>query len=313
MVILVSDVGGTNARLALALDGVIFPETITRFRGEDYGGFVEVLRHYLDQQGNPEIESVCVAVAGPVSNGRARLTNRAWNFSETELRNATGAARALLINDMIALGYAAASDAAIGNRPLRVCDATASGNGQKLVVNAGTGFNVCAVRQIPGNDAVCFEAEEGHATLPLSVWTVLVEHCAASGRLAEFTTNETLFSGRGLALLHDVLHGGGVCRAEDVVAAAEAGDAAAVRTGVLYARMFGLLCRDLALRFMPRDGLYLAGSVARSATRETDHFLQAFSTGTSVIDIIPNVAITVVENDMIALQGCIAAANPKET
>ena len=46
--------------------------------------------------------------------------------------------------------------------------------------------------------------------------------------------------------------------------AAEAGDPAAVATYDLFAELVGLLCRELSLRFMPLEGLFLAGSVGRA-------------------------------------------------
>lgn len=312
MAILVADVGGTNARLGLAQDGALQHGTIARFRGEDYASFTEVLRAYLARQGHPAVTAACVAVAGPVSGGQARLTNRAWDFSEAELCRLTGADQALLINDMIALGHAVSSSAGAGARLLRAPASDAPSNGQKLVVNAGTGFNICALKQALGNAPTCLDAEEGHTGLSLSVWRLLAEHCAGSEWLDDFAANETLFSGRGLARLHQALHKGQSCQAEQVVAAAEAGDAAALCTSALYAEMFGLLCRDLALRFMPRDGLYLAGSVARSVAGQLDWFLRGFDACSSGPAIAPGIPLSVVENDLAALEGCLSAVGHLE-
>ena len=94
MAFLLADVGGTNARMALARNGAIDTATITRFRGDDHASFDEVVRIYLEQQGNPAIAGVCVDVAGPVSGGIARLTNRDWDFTEARLCDLTGAPRA---------------------------------------------------------------------------------------------------------------------------------------------------------------------------------------------------------------------------
>ena len=46
-----------------------------------------------------------IAVAGPVTDGQARLTNRDWVISEDALRR-FGCGAALLINDFIALAFA---------------------------------------------------------------------------------------------------------------------------------------------------------------------------------------------------------------
>ena len=74
-------------------------------------------------------------------------------------------ARARLINDLIALGR----DPALG-RCGGLPAPWAPGRGDQwpgLVVNAGTGFNVCAVKVLPGGGIACLEAEEGHTRLPL--------------------------------------------------------------------------------------------------------------------------------------------------
>ncbi len=305
MTILLADVGGTNARLALADREGIRAETITRFRGDDHASFDEVIGLFLDTQGGPEIEAVCVAVAGPVSQGRARLTNRDWDFSEARLIELTGGYRARLINDLSALGYATPALSGEAAGFLREGPGTVLTNGQRLVVNAGTGFNVCAVKVLPGGGIACFEHEEGHTRLPLSIWTPLVE--ALGARASAFDSVEELFAGRGLARLHAERTGTGPIRAEAVVEAADRGDAEAAATCDLYARLFGLLCRELALRFMPMDGMFLAGSVARSAAQRFPIFEAAFLSDPLMARIPQAVPVGMIRDDMAALHGCLAA------
>lgn len=305
MAILLADVGGTNARLALARAEGIMTGSISRFRGEDHADFDQVVRLFLERQGKPRIEAVCVAVAGPVSQGQARLTNRDWDFSEERLLALTGAGRARLINDLTALGYATPALSGDAAGFLRQAPTDGARNGQRLVVNAGTGFNVCAVKVLPGGGIACLEAEEGHTRLPVSVAVPLAE--ALGDKARAFDSVEELFAGRGLARLHAVLHDLAPQRAEEVVTAAESGDAAAVTTCDLYARLFGLICRELALRFMPMDGMFLAGSVARSATRRMPLFEAAFLSDPLMAQIPAAVPIGVILDDMAALHGCLAA------
>lgn len=306
MAILLADVGGTNARLALARAGEgLIADSVTRFRGDDHPDFDEVVRLFLEREGSPGIEAVCVAVAGPVSQGRARLTNREWSFSEGRLRELTGADKARLINDLTALGYATPALTGEAAGFLGAGPDAQFMNGQRLVVNAGTGFNVCAVKVMPGGSIACLEHEEGHTRLPLSVAAPLAEVLGEGA--AAFDSVEELFAGRGLARLHAALTGTAQGRAEEVVAAADRGDAAAGRTCDLYARLFGLLCRELALRFMPMDGMFLAGSVARSATQRFDLFRAAYLSDPLMAQIPAAVPIGVIRDDMAALQGCLAA------
>lgn len=305
MAILLADVGGTNARLALARDGRIDPASVTRFRGDDYPSFDDVIRAYLAQQGQPALTAVCVDVAGPVSGGVARLTNRDWDFTEARLRELTGAPLARLINDMTALGYATPGLDGEGVALLRDAPQTRPRNGQALVVNAGTGFNVCAVKVLPGGGIVCLEAEEGHTRLPVNIATRLLIELGE--RAAPFTSTEELFAGRGLARLHEARTGHKGMRAEDVVAAASSGDPEALQTHLLYIEVFGLLCRELAMRFMPVEGLYLAGSVARSCAERIDLFNGAFLSDPLMRQIVHDTPVLMIRDDLAALYGCLAA------
>ena len=306
MAFLLADVGGTNARMALARNGAIDTATITRFRGDDHPSFDEVVRIYLDQQGHPAIEAVCVDVAGPVSGGAARLTNRDWDFTEARLCQLTGASRARLINDLIALGYATPALDGEAAGFLRLGPQGVPTNGQRLVVNAGTGFNVCAVKVLPDGGIACLEAEEGHTRLPLSIAAPLIEVLGEEDA-AQHDSVEELFAGRGLARLHSLRAKVPLVRAEVVVAAAANGDAEAEATCALYARLFGLLCRELALRFMPMEGMFLAGSVARSCTDRFAIFEEAFLSDPQMRQITQAVPIGVIRDDMAALHGCLAA------
>lgn len=296
-----ADVGGTNARLALAAGGAILPDSVRRFRGEDFASFDAVLTTYLRDAGSPELEAVCVAVAGPVSAGRAALTNRAWHFAEDRLARLTGAGRACLINDLTALGHATAR---ITPRVLRPAPADRPRNGQSLVVGAGTGLNVCAIAALPGGDRVCLEAEEGHTALPASVATILRTRL---GEGAGFDSVEETFAGRGLSRLHAALTGSAPLAAEAVVAAAAARDAAAAASCDLFADLFGRLLRELALHFMPREGIWLAGSVARSLLPRMDRVVAAMLDEPFMRHIPEAVPLFLIEDDMAALQGCLAA------
>lgn len=302
MAILLADVGGTNARMALARDGALDRTSITRYRGEDHASFDDVVTAYLARMGHPSIAAVCVAVAGPVWGHEARLTNRDWDFSEQRLCDLTGAPRARLINDLIALGYATPT---LDGGMLRAAAGGAPPNGQRLVVNAGTGFNVCAVKVLPGGGIACLEAEEGHTRLPLAIAEPL--RAALGDKAAQIDSVEELFAGRGLARLHALRTGTAAARAEVVTDAAATGDGPARATLELYARLFGLLCRELALRFMPMDGLFLTGSVARTCADRFAIFEAAFLSDPLMARIPQAVPVGVIRDDMAALHGCLAA------
>lgn len=305
MAILLADVGGTNARLAIARNGVIDEQTVTRFRGDDYSSFDDVVTQFLQEQDNPRITSVSVAVAGPVSGGVAELTNRDWDFSEDRLARLTDADQVRLLNDLTALGYATPSLTGDGLGILREAPADRHRNGQSLVVGAGTGFNVCAVKVLPGGKIVCLEAEEGHTYVPDIIMDRLRDELG--DKSDQFFSVEETFAGRGLSRLHALRTDAAPMRSELIAEAAAQGDPQADATYRLFAEMFGLMCRELALRFMPMDGMFLAGSVGRSLSNRLDLLVPAFLSDDQMRRIPENVPMLLIKDDMAALQGCLAA------
>ena len=206
MAMLLGDVGGTNARMAIARNGSIDAGTVTRFKGDDFASFDDVVRQFMAEQHQPNISSMCIAVAGPVSGGRAQLTNRDWSFDEDNLARLTDADQVRLINDLSALGYSTPALAGEQLGTLRAAPVTRARNGQALVVGLGTGFNVCAVRVLPGGAITVLEAEEGHTHLPANIMARLQDRVGADAAAGFFSTEET-FAGRGLSRLHAAMTG----------------------------------------------------------------------------------------------------------
>ncbi|MEQ1893815.1 MAG: glucokinase, partial [Planctomycetota bacterium] len=80
--ILAGDVGGTNFRLALFADAGGAAEPLWRAtyasRGADWRALVRRARR---EAGTPDVAAAAVAVAGPVVDGAAELTNLGWRIS----------------------------------------------------------------------------------------------------------------------------------------------------------------------------------------------------------------------------------------
>ena len=88
---IVADIGGTNTRVALAEGKRLLPDLISRFRNAEYPDLETILRHYLDEAGHHAVAGACVAVAGPVRDGVAEMTNLDWTIVGENLAQATGA------------------------------------------------------------------------------------------------------------------------------------------------------------------------------------------------------------------------------
>lgn len=289
MIRLVADIGGTNSRLALAETGMVHDGTARRYANDDFTTFDEVADRYLSDVDAGPVGEIVLAVAGPVSPGRASLTNRGWEFDALALARRFGVRRVHLMNDLSALGQAATGLDDGGLR--RIYGAAAPANaGQALVAGIGTGFNVCPVL-LRDAGPVCGRAEFGHVTLPAHIADLLRDRVGPDANV--ITTVEDLFSGRGYAWLRQAL--------ERV-----SGDEAANEARDFYATLIGWMARDLRLAFLPDAGLYLAGSVARAVLDgpALAAFEAAYTTPSVVtFDRLPSVHIIL--DDMAALRGCV--------
>ncbi|AXI47992.1 glucokinase [Sulfitobacter sp. SK012] len=308
MTLIIADVGGTNTRMAMVPHDTKQMETVRHFDNAKYATFYDVLGEYLADAGDPKVRACSVAMAGPVLSGQGALTNRDWMISVEGLKSAAQCGRAVLINDLSALGYALGNLPEGGTDPIMTPETDAAKNGQSLVVGLGTGFNVCPVRVMPSGASCCLEVEAGHTELPRAVIAPLEAQIGNS--VVAFPTVEDLFSGRGLGKLYDIVSGHEGSSGKDVVTAyRDEADPHARQVLTLYAQLLRRLCAELALQYMPRDGIYLAGSVARGVL--SPEFLPHLTAPTGAQkrfgDPLGNMPMSLILEDAAALHGCIAA------
>jgi len=233
------------------------------------------------------------------------MTNLSWLIDEGALVAELGLPRALLINDLQAQGHALAT---LSPRALRTILAgpAAEPGASSLVVGAGTGFNAAPVHYAGGRTVVP-PSECGHIHLPRHGQTeeALARHLAATHGIA---TVEEVLCGRGLVALHAWLTGREAA-GDAILAGIAAGEAEALRTGQLYARLFGRTLGTLALTHLPFGGIYLIGGVARAFA---PHFA-ALGLGAALTEmgrfsaLAAAFAVWSVEDDYAALAGCAAA------
>lgn len=304
---LVADIGGTNTRVALADGRQILGETIRRYSNADYPGLETVLRRYIDDEGGVDPIAACVAVAGPVRDGRATMTNLNWTIDKDTLARATKAETVAILNDLQAQGHALGylDDA---NIRTIIDGPTGLPNAARLVVGVGTGFNAAPVFDTDKGRLVT-PSESGHANLPIRTEREL--------RLCQFVSNahgfpavEDVLSGRGLervyAFLGKEVGISAEAKAKDIMAAcADGSDPRATEAAQVFTQILGTVCGNLSLIQLPFGGVYLVGGVARAFAP----FLTEFGFGDAFRDkgrfsgFMGNFRVSVIEDDYAALTG----------
>lgn len=307
---LVADIGGTNTRVALSEGGKVLTSTIRRYRNADHPGLEPVLRDYLTVQGDVVPHAACVAIAGPVRDGKARLTNRDWQMDEASIADATGAAQVALLNDLQAQGYALSHVAETDLLQVRTApDAPAAA--AKLVVNLGTGFNASPVFSTPAGPYVA-TSESGHANMPTRNAQDMAL-CAFVEHQHGFAAIDDILSGRGLERVYAFLsHEAGENRTVDsatiVATCTDRSDLIAVETVSYFIRLTAMVMGNLALVQLPFGGIYLVGGLSSAVApfMQDAGFETAFRDKGRFASFMDDFAIYVVQDDYAALKGMAA-------
>ena len=268
---LLADIGGTNARFALAdlsLRAPLQVETIREFEVVGFSSLAHAAQHYLHDRGvsGGDLCSAVFAIAGRIEGDHARITNHPWVISKAATREALELRGLRLVNDFSAQAMAiellTANDLVAIGAP--GWTAVESGAGTYAVIGPGTGLGVSALIVREGR---CFalETEGGHASFAPGT----AEEAAVLARLSQWfprVSNERLVSGGGLVNIHRAileLHGAPPqpMQPREVTAGARAGDSHCQRSIALFCAVFGAIAGDLVLTLGAWDGVFLTGGL----------------------------------------------------
>lgn len=341
LVVLAGDVGGTNTNLALiGKKGGTFSTLIEKhYSTKAESSFLAPLGRFLEEAKNrvpgfrPDL--ACVSGAGPVKDGRIRLTNAPWDIDSAEISRDFGL-RTFLINDFTAVSYGVllldpADEAQL--RPLVGRDfpfPQPAPGGVKAVIGAGTGLGVGYVVRV-GDRTMAFPSEGGHVCLP-----VYDEETRAFSRWLEDKYgfppgSEAGVSGQGIGHIFAFL-------AQREAAAGRSlspGDAAVLdapeterparvsaaaresplcgRSLEIFVKLYARCAADAAACFLPYGGLYLAGGIASKNeawfledSRFMDMFLKSYRS--HIREILARVPVYIVKDYGISLYGAANAA-----
>lgn len=316
--LLVADIGGTNARFALAHTGTgaIELQQIRELHTADFASLADALRHYLQAGDLPTPARAVLAVAAPVSGEQVRITNNPWHFSVSGLRRETGIAQLRLINDFAAVAYAVSRLPAEHLQHLGgpLLHSAAGREGRYAVLGPGTGLGVAhlLIRQ---GEAVVIETEGGHVGFAPSS---AEEREVLRLLLQEFprVSWERLLSGPGLLNLYRALAqlrgetASLLQPAQITQAASEGRDTLALHAVQTFCALLGSFSGDVVLGSGAWDGLFLAGGVTPRLLPwlQEDRFRSHFEAKGRFSDLLARVPSLLVNHPHTGLYGAAAAA-----
>jgi glucokinase len=326
MRVVAGDVGGTKTLVALyeGDPGALVEVTSRRYESARHSGLAPILQDFLGEA-TATVQAACFGVAGPVIDDVCHTTNLPWRLDARALERELGIAKMHLVNDFeaVALGIGelpAAAFAVLQDRP-------ADPRGVAAVLGAGTGLGQAIL--LPATEAgalpVVMPTEGGHTDFAprdeteIALLRFLLERHSR-------VSYERVVSGPGLAALYQFVVAEGLAPTSDAFAArlAVAGDASAaigeaalaeendacVRAVELFVSVYGAEAGNLALKTLPRAGLFVAGGIAPKLIEalRSGEFMRSLRAKGRMETVLDQIPVRVVLEPRVGLLGARRAA-----
>lgn len=314
--ILVADIGGTNARFAIARRSAaaIELEHSKRYPAREFEHLSIAASAYLNEAG-VAAAGACFAVAGPAHREEIRFTNSPWRFRPDDVRAELGLPNLRIVNDFEALaaGVAFLPDAAF----VEIKKGRGDARAPTLVIGPGTGLGQALIVPTDAGDRIV-ATEGGHVAFAPETedeFELMRFIGAAHGRASV----ERLISGEGLVTIYRALCAadGAEARLDRPGAVADAAreDSCSVsrRAVDLFCEVFGRVAGDAVLACGARGGVVIGGGVApriRDLLVES-RFVEAFLDKGRMRDYVDGAPIRLIVDGDAALYGAMAAGGFK--
>jgi len=306
--VVAGDIGGTKTLLRI-IDFTSNPPAVVaeqRFESGRFSSFDAMLGVFLEHAPRP-INAACFAVAGPVLDERAEVTNLHWTMESAALARAFNIPRVSLINDFyaVALGVPLLGDHDLLsiNKGSRVTGAPIG------ILGAGTGLGEAMVT-FSGGAWHVLASEAGHADfgpqdeLQSKLFLSLLERYG-------HVSWERVLSGMGLVNIFTFLGGAPNANGADIAKLETEGDPIATQAFDTFVDVYGAEAGNVALRVLARGGVFLAGGIAgKHVARFTDgRFMKAFLRKGRFGDLLAEMPVDLITNEKVGLIG--AAENAR--
>jgi glucokinase len=318
--LLAGDIGGTKTTLAVFTgdDGLKSPVLERTFPSQDYLRLEDILEEFLGELGDRPAYAV-LGVAGPVVEGRARVTNLTWVIDAAHLKAQFAFSAVHLLNDLQAIAEGVtildADDLEILHTGKPVSTGTIA------IIAPGTGLGE-AFLTWNGRRYEAHPSEGGHTNFgPLD--ELQLDMLRYLMRRFGHVSYERVCSGSGLPNIYAFLKDGGYGQEPEWLAerlAATNDPTPVIVTAALDEEMPCDLCRrtleifvsilgseaaNLALKVMATGGLYIGGGIPPRIVSllKTERFSRPFFNKGRLSSVLSDVPVYVILNPRVGLLG----------
>ncbi|MCX7595134.1 MAG: glucokinase [Fischerella sp.] len=330
--ILAGDIGGTKTILRLMEESeppLLRSIYEQRYRSGDFPDLVPIVQQFLAAANTPMPLKACFAIAGPVVNNTAKLTNLAWFLDAERLRQQLDIASVSLINDFTAVGYGVLGLEAQDFYTLQA--GKFNPEAPIAVIGAGTGLGQgFLIKQ--GKFYQAFPSEGGHADFaPRTELEFQLLKYLLDKHDIQRVSVERVVSGLGIVSIYQFLRDRKITdESPDIAeivrtweqeagkqeksvdpgaaigtAAVQGRDRLCEQTMQLFVEAYGAEAGNLALKLLPYGGLYVAGGIAPKILPliQRGEFLFNFTHKGRMRPLLEEIPIHVVINQQVGLIG----------
>jgi glucokinase len=323
MILLAGDVGGTKTNLAVfaSKDKLRTPLLEAKLPSAHYPSLTALVKDFLSNVKTP-IDRAVFGVAGPVTNGRTKITNLPWIIHEMQLQDELDIPVIHLLNDLAAMAnaiplleptdlYTINPGSPVPHAPIAVI-APGTGLGEAFLSWDGTAYRT-------------YPSEGGHTDFaprtPFEIGLLVY----MLGRL-QHISYEHICSGIGLPNIYSYLKECGsfeepawlaeqLEKTEDhtpiiINAALSEHDSSGICVATLktFASILGAEAGNMALKVLATGGIYLGGGISPRILPflESGEFIRAFKNKGRFSDLLASIPVQVILNPKVGLIGAAA-------
>ena len=336
--LLAGDIGGTKTILRL----VQFSDTVglktlyeESFPSGDFPDLVPIVQKFLTTANSSTPDKACFAIAGPVVENTAKLTNLSWFLDTERLSKELGIERISLINDFAAVGYGIFGLTKQDLLTLQVGKYQSAA--PMAIIGAGTGLGQgFLIKQ--GNSYQVFASEGGHADFAPrnQLEFELLKYILTKYDIQRVSV-ERVVSGLGIISIYQFLRDRKIATESPVIAnavrtweqeagksektvdpgalignaALEKSDRLSEQTMQLFIEAYGAEAGNLALKLLPYGGLYIAGGIAPKILplMQYGSFLTNFTQKGRMGSLLEEIPVHIILNQQVGLIGAALSAS----
>ena len=336
--LLAGDIGGTKTILRL----VQFSDTVglktlyeESFPSGDFPDLVPIVQKFLTTANSSTPDKACFAIAGPVVENTAKLTNLSWFLDTERLSKELGIERISLINDFAAVGYGIFGLTKQDLLTLQVGKYQSAA--PMAIIGAGTGLGQgFLIKQ--GNSYQVFASEGGHADFAPrnQLEFELLKYILTKYDIQRVSV-ERVVSGLGIISIYQFLRDRKIATESPAIAnavrtweqeagksektvdpgalignaALEKSDRLSEQTMQLFIEAYGAEAGNLALKLLPYGGLYIAGGIAPKILPliQDGSFLTNFTQKGRMGSLLKEIPVYIILNQQVGLIGAALSAS----